>query len=110
MYAIRSYYAAIPSPSGSSIERASSPTMMRGNYSPKGKALKVLTKVAQFLGKRTFKNYKNILFLEKTARNNWPVKTIDFYKKQLEEIQPTSIFITRKETVEPFTNFFVGRA
>ncbi len=78
-------------------DKVSNSTILKNwNYSPKGKALKVLTKVAQFLGKRTFKNYKNILFLEKTARNNWPVKTIDFYKKQLEEIQPTSIFITHQ--------------
>lgn len=66
------------------------------NKSRKSLKLKLLFILAEFLGRRASKNYERILKLESKSLKYWDRKTIEYFKKQLEEIAPSSIFITHQ--------------
>ncbi len=58
--------------------------------------LRLLLIIAEFIGKRASKKYKRILNLENKSIKYWDRRTIEFFKNQLEEIAPNSIFITHQ--------------
>nr|WP_317631512.1 hypothetical protein [uncultured Flavobacterium sp.] len=73
------------------------PTILSNwNYKPKTYKLKLLNKLAQFIGTYISKNYNKILKAESVSRNNWSKETINEYKKLLLKEKPSSIFITHQ--------------
>jgi len=78
-------------------ELQNNPTILsnwrRSSYSLK---VKLLYSCAELLGRHLSKKYSRILNFEKKSINKIPQKSIDKYFKDLEVIQPSSIFITHQ--------------
>lgn len=78
-------------------ELQNNPTILsnwrRPNYSLK---VKLLYSCAELLGRYLSKKYSRILNFEKKSINKIPQKSIDKYFKDLEVLQPSSIFITHQ--------------
>ena len=73
------------------------PTILSNWNLPKGNfKLKLLYKAAMQMGTYLSKDYKRILHYETKSRDGWSAKVISEYIKDLETLQPTSIFITHQ--------------
>lgn len=66
------------------------------NYNPKRLKLKILYKIAQYLGARASKDYNSILNLEQKSQLAWSSSIIEKYKSELTEKKITKIFITHQ--------------
>lgn len=58
--------------------------------------LHLLYQLAEYMGAWASHSYKRILKLERLAKKYWSKPVIAVYKKQLEKMQPTSLFITHQ--------------
>ncbi|EDP69674.1 hypothetical protein FBALC1_05798 [Flavobacteriales bacterium ALC-1] len=65
----------------------------RPNYSFK---VKILYRCAEFLGRKWTKTYSRILKHEKKGQSKVDKKSIAYYRKALDDLKPTSIFITHQ--------------
>lgn len=69
------------------------------NYNPQGFKLKIITTISQIIGNWAATKYRRIVRLEKIGKQNWKRETIDKYKSQLVEINPSVIFITHQRVM-----------
>ena len=78
-------------------KKISNPTVLTNwNYNPKSIKLKLLSKLSMGLGTWASKKYNRILRLERNAQNYWKRSVVEEYKKELQILKPTSIFITHQ--------------
>lgn len=65
-------------------------------YHPSGFKLKMLNWVSTTIGSWAANDYKRILKLEEKAKSHWQRAAIDDYKKDLKQLNPSSVFITHQ--------------